>query len=148
MASGRALSGLLVQPSHRPCSTPDAVAPFPSRRARTTTLRSQNDRRHESRSRRSNSYSRIPSQYSGFSDVVGQLFRRNINGLANSDSDAWCSESVSWVRFERSIRSQTPRSGTVAQLLCNSLEGIGQHYTLPRIELMGVVLDPSPPVAA
>src|SRR6266436_3069561 len=52
------------------------------------------------------------------------------------------------VRFERSIRSQIPRSGTVAELLCNSLEGIGQHYTLPRIELTGVVLDPSLPVAA
>ena len=34
------------------------------------------------------------------------------------------------------------------KLLCNSLEGIGQHYTLPRIELTGVVLDPSLPVAA
>jgi hypothetical protein len=51
-------------------------------------------------------------------------------------------------RSGRSIRSQIPQSGTVAQLLCNSLEGIGQHYTLPRIELTGVVLDPSLPVAA
>src|SRR5882762_3083120 len=51
-------------------------------------------------------------------------------------------------RFERSIRSQILRSRTVAQLLCNSVEGIGKHYTLPRIELTGVVLDPSLPVAA
>ncbi len=59
------------------------------------------------------------------------------------------SESVSWIRFERSLFGATyPRSGTVAQLFCNSLEGIGQHCTLPRIELTGVVLDPSLPVAA
>ena len=38
--------------------------------------------------------------------------------------------------------------GNEPQLLCNSLEGIGQHYTLPRIGLTGVVLDPSLPVAS
>src|SRR5215469_646955 len=32
--------------------------------------------------------------------------------------------------------------------LYNSLEGIGQHYTPPRIELTGVVLDPNLPLAA
>jgi hypothetical protein len=31
---------------------------------------------------------------------------------------------------------------------CKSLEGIAQHYTLPWVELTGVVLDPSLPVAA
>ncbi len=31
---------------------------------------------------------------------------------------------------------------------CKSLEGIGQHYALPRIEVTGVVLIPSLPVAA
>ncbi len=34
------------------------------------------------------------------------------------------------------------------QLLCNSLEGIAQHYTLPRIVIAGVVLDPSLPLIA
>jgi hypothetical protein len=34
------------------------------------------------------------------------------------------------------------------QLLCESVEGIGQHYARPRIELTGVVLDPTLPVAA
>ena len=33
-------------------------------------------------------------------------------------------------------------------MLTNSLEGIAQHYTLPRIVLANVVLDPSLDVAA
>ena len=39
-------------------------------------------------------------------------------------------------------------TGASDEMLTNSLEGIGQHYALPRIELTGVVLDPSLPVAA
>jgi hypothetical protein len=37
--------------------------------------------------------------------------------------------------------------GAIVQLLCNSLEGIAQHYTLPRIVIANVVLDPNLPLA-
>lgn len=39
-------------------------------------------------------------------------------------------------------------AGTGDAMLTNSLEGTAQHYTLPRVELTGVVLDPSLPLAA
>jgi hypothetical protein len=48
--------------------------------------------------------------------------------------------------FRRS-EMRTMASGA-SQDLCSPLEGIGQHCALPRIELTGVVLDPSLPVAA
>ena len=48
--------------------------------------------------------------------------------------------------FRRS-EMRTMASGA-SQDLCSPLEGIGQRCALPRTELMGVVLDPSLPVAA
>jgi hypothetical protein len=48
--------------------------------------------------------------------------------------------------FRRS-ETRTVASGA-SQDLCSPLERIGQHCALPRIELTGVVFDPSLPVAA
>lgn len=39
-------------------------------------------------------------------------------------------------------------TGTSDAMLTNSLEGIAQHYTLPRITISNVVLDPNLPLAA
>ena len=50
-------------------------------------------------------------------------------------------------RVFRRSEMRTVASGA-SQDVCSPLEGIGQHCALPRLELTGVVLDPSLPVAA
>ncbi len=51
------------------------------------------------------------------------------------------------MRVFRRSEMRTMASGA-SQDLFSPLEGFGQHCALPRIELTGVVLDPSLPVAA
>lgn len=51
------------------------------------------------------------------------------------------------MRVFRRSEMRTVASGA-SQDLFSPLEGFGQHCALPRIELTGVVLDPSLPLAA